>query len=774
MNWTNVRLIFFREVRDQLRDRRTMFMIAVLPIMLYPLLGMSFFQMAQFRREHVNTVLVVGTPPGDVAPPLLDKDRFAEDLFSDPQKARLLEVRWARRELPARGSPAQQVAEARRAVQAGQFDVALYFPDDFVQRLAKFRAAIARRQSPDAAAAPSEVPSPEIIYTTANDRSQIAFARLAEILRRWTERVGSKTLEASGIPPTAARPFELKTDDMATAGGHRGAAAWSKILPVLLLIWALTGAFYPAIDLCAGEKERGTLETLLCSPAQRTEIVVGKLLTIMGFSAITAALNLISIGLTGWLFVSMLQKETQLAGFGPPPPLAPLWLLLALLPVAALFSALSLALAAFAKSTKEGQYYLMPLLLVTMPLAILPAAPGVELTLGNSLIPITGMVLLLRSLLEGNYWPALQFAAPVVAVTMAGCVLAVRWAVDQFNSEAVLFREGERLDLGLWLHHLLRDRQPTPTVAAAVFCGATILLVRFFVGMAMPAQGGIDVVIGIVAAVLTPALLMTVMFTSSPRQTLLLRWPAWMALPAAAVLAVALRPLIIGVNQWLYTLYPLSPEIELALKKLAGSMPGLGQMLIVFALVPAVCEELAFRGFILSGMRHLGHKWRAIVYSAIFFGVTHAIFQQWISAALLGCVLGYLAVQSGSLLTCVVFHFVHNGLTLLLSRVSPADVERWPALRWLMAGESDVSFHWGALLLGTAVAGAILWWFGRLRYQKSAEETLQDAIDRGQPGAVASTALAVTSETPLPAPLPGALTDSAVDSETSQSPEPTS
>ena len=80
---------------------------------------------------------------------------------------------------------------------------------------------------------------------------------------------------------------------------ERDAALWSKILPFLLLIWALTGAFYPAVDLCAGEKERGTLETLLSSPAERIEIVWGKLLTVMLFSVVTAVLNMLSMGITG-------------------------------------------------------------------------------------------------------------------------------------------------------------------------------------------------------------------------------------------------------------------------------------------------------------------------------------------------------------------------------------------------------------------------------------------------------------------------------------------
>ena len=83
-------------------------------------------------------------------------------------------------------------------------------------------------------------------------------------------------------------------------------------------------------------------------------------------------------------------------------------------------------------------------------------------------------------------------------------------------------------------------------------------------------------------------------------------------------------------------------------KALAGA-PGLWQMILLLAVLPAVCEELAFRGFILSGFRHLGHKWRAIVYSALFFGLTHSVLQQSMVACVLGLVLGYLAVQSGSL-----------------------------------------------------------------------------------------------------------------------------
>ena len=149
-----------------------------------------------------------------------------------------------------------------------------------------------------------------------------------------------------------------------------------------------------------------------------------------------------------------------------------------------------LACAAFARSTKEGQYYLMPLLLIIMPLMMLPLSPGVELTLGNSLIPVTGVVLLLRSVIEGQYWQALPYLLPVGVVTLSCCLLAIRWAEDQFNRESVLFSESERLDLGRWLTHLFRDRADTPTLAQAILCIVVVSIVQFFVSLSLSARQG--------------------------------------------------------------------------------------------------------------------------------------------------------------------------------------------------------------------------------------------------------------------------------------------
>ncbi|MCS7304779.1 MAG: ABC transporter permease subunit [Thermoguttaceae bacterium] len=726
MNWQHVWLVFCRELRDQFRDRRTLFMMVVLPLVLYPLLGMSLFQIRQFLQEKAIRVLVLGIEHlQGVEPALVEGGQFAAGLFDDPQRAALVELVDARQVAGFEGafSWAQKREQAKLAVQAGMYDAALYIPPDFAQRLAAVREAMKARseqtkhsgqpassaeqplnQSPlllsaEPIASDSSrfgkgvgqeilVPKPEIFYSTATERSQLAYARLMEVVERWREAIAARNLEASGMPVQAARPFDLQKADVAEQTAFRGAAVWAKILPVMLLLWALTGAFYPAIDLCAGEKERGTLETLLCSPVDREDIVVGKLLTVMLFSMMTALLNVGAIGLTGWLLLA------QLPGVGAPPIWSAVWLLMALVPMSALFGALCLALSALARSSKEAQYYLMPLLVISMPLAIWPMAPGVELSLGTSLIPVSGVVLVLRAAMEGNGWQALEFLPPVVAVTLGCCAVAVRWAVEQFNSEKVLFRSAERLELGLWLRHLVRDRPPSPTAGAALACAVGILLLKFFltVGMSNLDNLVFNVLVSQLAVVLAPALFFGLLLARSPRQSFLLRWPhsGWkglVPLGAAALLAVVSHPTAMLVQAIIIHLYPIDPAVLRALKQMESTLCTdlpFWQVLGLMALLPAVCEELAFRGFILSGFLRTGRPARAIFYTALFFGLTHPVLQQAIAACAVGMLLGFLAFRTGSILPSMVFHFTYNALWLSLAvwsgqeTVESAGIYPWP------------------------------------------------------------------------------------------------
>ena len=160
-------------------------------------------------------------------------------------------------------------------------------------------------------------------------------------------------------------------------------------------------------------------------------------------------------------------------------------------------------------------------------------------------------------------------------------------------------------------------------------------------------------------------------------------------------------------------------------KKVKTGTPGnVWQMLLVLALVPAICEELAFRGFILSGFRHIGRKWRAIVITAFFFGVVHGIIQQSLLACLLGVVLGFLAVQSGSILPCIVFHFVHNSLAVLNSRLTPAMFENISGMESVIVPGKNggCTFTWSVVIFGALAGLLIMIWFGLLPYQKTPEE----------------------------------------------------
>lgn len=738
MTWKNIKLIMCREVRDQLRDRRMLFMIVVFPLLLYPLFGMSLVQVVQFVREQPTPILVMGTQELPDSPALLTGSQFDARYFDDPRQQKLLEVHLhsaADEEVAAEdnsaesNSPRQDRAElAREYLGGGKYQAVIVFPPGFSDRLQEFRESMKQlaRGEESAAQADSsrQLPSPTVYFDTSSEKSRVTYSRTLRVLQKWSEAIGQENLKLSHLPVATMQPFLIGQEDVADSR-HRDAAIWSKILPFLLLVWALTGAFYPAIDLCAGEKERGTLETLLVSPAQRTEIVWGKLFTVMIFSVMTSVLNLLSMSLTGTLVLR------QLGAFGPPPLLTPVWLLFALLPVSALFSALCMALAAFARSTKEGQYYLMPLVTITLPLVVLPLSPGAELNLGHSLIPLSGIMLMLRSLMEGEFVKVLYFGPIVMSVTLFCCLMAIRWAVDQFNREGVLFRESERLDIKLWFQQLVRNRPMTPTAAMGLFCGMLILVIRFFLDMSgLAGQSVIQAALVLqLVAVLSPALFMTIMLTEDPKRALGLTWPGFRAIAVGGLLAFAINPVAVWIGEFIQRIYPVDPQILEVLSRGQRQVPLLA-MFLVMSVVPAICEELAFRGFILSGLRHMGRKWWAILVSAFFFGAAHLMLQQSLSAAFIGVVIAYVAVQTGSILPCMFFHFVHNGMVWVLGMWLPQQAAGELSNPFFtLTNQGEWQYHFPAVVAGATVSAAILYWLHGRKYEKSAEEKLLDAID---------------------------------------------
>jgi sodium transport system permease protein len=719
-------LIYAREMRDQLRDRRTLFTIAVLPILLYPLVGTLLLQIAQFTRQYPTSVCIVGTDHLIGVPPLLETESFAEGLSDNNSRLEILNYRW-----DDVATDQGVAAETTRWVGDGTFDVVVVIPPEFADP--------ALRSADDAA-------SIRLLYNVASDQSMVARDRVTGVLNAWRSGWVRDRLSDQGINVEMLNPFQLSDIDIAPER-TREAAFWSKLLPFIMLVWAMTGAFYPAIDLVAGEKERGTLETLLCSPALRSEIVWGKLGAVTTFSMLTALLNAGSMLVTS----SFVFRQMGVGGEGGigAPPIAPMfWLLVALVPLSALFSALALAVAAMARSSKEGQYYLMPLMMVTLPLVLLPMLPGTTLSAGTSLIPVTGMFLLVRALVEAQYAAAL-FHLPMVFGVTAGCLwLAVTWARRQFENEAVLFGGRDQWELSMWVRHLWRDRQTAATPAQGFACGAIILVALFFGKLAvteMPEDfAGISklVLMPQIGMILAPTLLMATMLTTSLRKSLRIRMPHWTSLPLAVLLGVTLHPMYVMLAEWISYTYPVSEQAAAAMKPFAEQLSAAPWLTVVFlmAVVPAICEELAFRGFIFGGLIRERGRLRAVVVTALMFGISHGVLQQSIAATIMGLMLGWIALRTGSVLPGILVHFTNNTLSVSMERIAAS---QWNGAElFLTTSEAGPAYQPMWIVTSIAIAITCLLYFGTLRPRIDESEADLIQLDRNIADPTASLATA--------------------------------
>jgi sodium transport system permease protein len=750
VNLRNVKLIFLREVKDQLRDRRTLFMVAVLPLLLYPALGLGMMQLNVLFREQPRIVVVLGAEHLPTEPALLDGHRFAKSWFppnADPNRLVVitdLPGGAAREGLPENIDPAvllTQAEEIRHELpvnrqRAGELfgkcglQVLVVVPPDLGKNLDEVREALAARPTRDDV--PTGYPRPEIVYNKADEKSQITYNRVTDVLESWEARILDAwltlaDLDAKFTHPVVGEPVNVALDEQIAA------SLWGRLFPALLVIMSVTGAFYPAIDLVAGEKERGTMETLLICPATRSEIVLGKFFAVMLFSCTTALLNLASMGFTGRHIASMAPTGalSQSGGVGLPPLLSIVWIVVLLLPLAALFSALCLALATFARSSKEGQYYLTPLLMVTLGLTMFCLSPGVELTPQYSLMPVAGVALLLKGLLlsplhAGALYP---YVPGVLISSTAYSALALWWAIDQFKREEVLFREAERFELRLWIRHLLRDKEPTPSFSEAGFCFVLIMMLQFFslrflqqkllmVSTADAAQRAQTMMhlllVQQLAIIASPALMMGVMLTTSVRKTFGLCWPGWKWLGAAVVLPFALHPLAIELLAHLHWLLgDLPPGAREALAPLTDAEQPFWLVLLTFAVAPAFCEEVAFRGFILRGLSRGGRVLLAIGLSSLAFGVMHMVPQQVFNGMLMGLVLGALAINSRSLFPAIVFHFLNNALGVMHARVSARAPEWLRDSPLTTISDGTMRYTWVTLCLCLLVATPILVWLIR-------------------------------------------------------------
>ena len=295
------------------------------------------------------------------------------------------------------------------------------------------------------AAAVEETPGvngiPEIVYYVdrSNPTSDTAGDSLRIILSELKDTQVKQRLKAQNIPETILTPFSVKRVNVAPERKMAG-AMWGTMLGYVLLLLMFTGGMYPAIDMTAGEKERKTLELYLSSPAHRSEIVLGKILAAMTAIFLTAMLTLGSIVFSirnGGLAGKNPQMEKMLKTI-PLDGHAILLIVLTLLPLAALAASIMIAIAILARSFKEGQTYLTPLALIVIFPALIGGMPGLEFTPAMALIPIFNASQVIRSTLLGDL-STTNFLITTCA-NLVYAAAAFYFASRRFEDETVLFR----------------------------------------------------------------------------------------------------------------------------------------------------------------------------------------------------------------------------------------------------------------------------------------------------------------------------------------------
>jgi sodium transport system permease protein len=337
------------------------------------------------------------------------------------------------------GENAPELAERLRASETLEV---VAVAADYAQQISekKIRAAVeipAGLQSALAAGAtPAEPPQVKIYYYQTETRSEGAAERIEEIISKYRHDVVERRLAVQGMSRASVNPVEIKQENVAAEEKVAG-SRFAVILPYFIVFLCFMGAMGPAMDLSAGEKERGTLETILASAVGRDDLVLGKFLLVLTTSLVTAVMSLASYALTMRFSTSYIEQMTGGREFTVSPQVL-LSVFLIVLPLATLFSAALFAISLLAKNFKEAQGYTGPMLIVVILPAMAGMLPGVELNAGLAMVPILNVSLAAKELFTGSF--PLGHLAIVFASTCVFAGIALLAAFRMFQSEAVLFR----------------------------------------------------------------------------------------------------------------------------------------------------------------------------------------------------------------------------------------------------------------------------------------------------------------------------------------------
>ncbi len=396
MNWKNIKLIFIKELVGTVRDKRTIIAMIIIPLIFYPLLfmGIGYFnQMGNEKSEEaISKIIIIGA---EFSPPLVK-------YFQNNPKIEILSIQ---------NNPLLKL-------QKGEVQLILIIPSDFKDRIEEGESC------------------PLILkYDATETKSRIAQKRINQAIAEYEKEIISQRLSIMHLKEEFIRPLILQTENVASPQKVTGSLL-GVLLPYLIVMLIFVGAMHTAVDITAGEKERGTITTLLVSQINRVEIVLGKCFAVMLISFISMILGLIGLTLA-FLSGTSIMGGIEGVEFGIS--FSTIFLLfLVLLPLVGLASAVLIMVGIFARNIKEASSYITPIYMLTVFLGVISISQGIELSGKMFLVPVLNSSFVFKEILMGKiYWSHIitTFSANMVIAT-----LALLGATRLFTKEEVLFR----------------------------------------------------------------------------------------------------------------------------------------------------------------------------------------------------------------------------------------------------------------------------------------------------------------------------------------------
>lgn len=402
-----------KELKTSFRDRQTTFYTLVLPIVLYPFLFWSMIQISLFlegRGEVTQVAVGIAAPDAALLPPGLadglqrvlraprqEEDSAAQAAQRELNRVHALPARAPFDEESARAWVARRSADEDAQTGAVRPDAVVYVHEDDAGRRDGVR----------------------ILYDSTRTSSRIALARVSRRIPAYATDLRTRAAEAADPGGGSLEPFLREPARNIAPQPAIGAYLLSAVLPVLFVLMTVMGAFFPAVDLTCGERERKTAETTLLLPIPRSAVHLGKILAVCVAALIATGLNLSALALSAEHLLRMLPAASKIEV------LLPVRALLQVAPLLLLFaffvSSVLTGISSLARTFKEGQALLGPVQILFVLPGLAGSLPGVEITPFLASVPVVNVVLCFRNLLRGDL-ALLEYA--VTAVSLAALSIA--------------------------------------------------------------------------------------------------------------------------------------------------------------------------------------------------------------------------------------------------------------------------------------------------------------------------------------------------------------